>query len=79
MIARMWHGATDAAKADDYLDYLNRTGVPDLQATEGNQGGLCSEANRGRSGSFCTDLPLGVRRCDPQFRRSGHSARPVLS
>ena len=38
MIARMWHGATDAAKADDYLDYLNRTGVPDLQATEGNQG-----------------------------------------
>lgn len=27
-----------ASKADEYLDYLNRTGVPDLQATEGNRG-----------------------------------------
>jgi heme-degrading monooxygenase HmoA len=38
MIARTWHGVTPAAKADDYLDYLNRTGVPALRGTEGNQG-----------------------------------------
>ena len=38
MIARTWHGATRAAKSDEYLEYLNKTGVPDLQATEGNQG-----------------------------------------
>jgi heme-degrading monooxygenase HmoA len=38
MIARTWHGVTEAADADEYLDYLNRTGVPDLQATEGNRG-----------------------------------------
>lgn len=38
MIARTWHGMTDAAKADEYLGYLNQTGVPDLQATPGNQG-----------------------------------------
>ncbi len=29
---------TAAAKSDEYLDYLNRTGVPDYRATEGNRG-----------------------------------------
>jgi heme-degrading monooxygenase HmoA len=38
MIARVWHGVTEAANDEDYLDYLNRTGVPDLRATEGNRG-----------------------------------------
>jgi len=38
MIARTWHGVTPLAKADEYLDYLHRTGVPDYRATEGNQG-----------------------------------------
>lgn len=37
-IARMWHGRTDAAKTDAYLDFLNRRAVPDYRATEGNQG-----------------------------------------
>lgn len=38
MIARIWHGVTDAAKSDEYLVYLNETGVPDYRATEGNRG-----------------------------------------
>lgn len=38
MIARIWHGVTEAARAEDYADYLNQTGVPDLRATEGNRG-----------------------------------------
>ena len=38
MIARIWRGRTTASKADAYLEYLNTTGVPDLRATEGNQG-----------------------------------------
>lgn len=38
MIARIWHGVTPAGKADDYVDYLNRTGVPDYRATPGNRG-----------------------------------------
>jgi heme-degrading monooxygenase HmoA len=38
MIARIWHGVTPAAKSDEYLDYLNKTGVPDYRATEGNRG-----------------------------------------
>lgn len=38
MIARTWHGITDALKADEYLDYLNKTGVPEYRATQGNLG-----------------------------------------
>ena len=38
MIARMWHGVTAAERADEYLDYLNETGVPDYRDTEGNRG-----------------------------------------
>lgn len=38
MIARTWHGITDASKADEYLDYLNKTGIPEYKATQGNLG-----------------------------------------
>lgn len=38
MIARTWHGAVPAARAEEYAAYLSRTGVPDLEATPGNRG-----------------------------------------
>ena len=38
MIARIWHGTTNADKADEYLEYLNKTGIPDYQETPGNCG-----------------------------------------
>jgi hypothetical protein len=38
MIARTWHGVTDASKAEEYFDYLNKTGVPEYRTTEGNLG-----------------------------------------
>lgn len=38
MIARVWYGVTPRSKADEYLDYLNKTGIPDYRANEGNQG-----------------------------------------
>lgn len=38
MIARRWRGITPAEKADAYTEYLQRTGVPDYQATPGNRG-----------------------------------------
>ena len=38
MIARIWHGEVAPERADEYLDYLDRTGVPDYRATEGNRG-----------------------------------------
>ncbi len=38
MIARVWRGWTQAARAGEYVDYLNRTGVPELRGTPGNSG-----------------------------------------
>ena len=38
MLARLWHGITPASKADEYVDYLNKTGIGDYKATEGNLG-----------------------------------------
>lgn len=38
MIVRMWRGWTAADRQDEYVDYLNRTGVRDLRATAGNRG-----------------------------------------
>lgn len=38
MIARIWHGEVAPERADEYLDYLNETGVPDYRETEGNRG-----------------------------------------
>jgi len=38
MIARVWHGATLEDKAEEFLEYVNRTGVPGLSSTPGNLG-----------------------------------------
>ena len=38
MIARIWRGTTAASKADDYLAYLEATGIKDYRATPGNRG-----------------------------------------
>jgi heme-degrading monooxygenase HmoA len=40
MIARTWHGRVPAEKAEDYHQFLLRTGVPDYRATPGNLGVL---------------------------------------
>jgi heme-degrading monooxygenase HmoA len=52
VIARVWHGVTDAAKSDAYLAYLNQTGIPDYQATEGNQGVLVLRKLEGTKAHF---------------------------
>jgi heme-degrading monooxygenase HmoA len=38
MIARVWRGIAPAHKADDYLAYLEATGLKDYRATPGNRG-----------------------------------------
>jgi heme-degrading monooxygenase HmoA len=38
MIARVWRGVTLAHKADDYLTYLEATGLKAYRATLGNRG-----------------------------------------
>jgi hypothetical protein len=36
MIARIWHGRTAAAKADEYLAFLQGRALPDYRGTAGN-------------------------------------------
>jgi heme-degrading monooxygenase HmoA len=38
LLARIWRGATRAADADAYVDYLRKTGLREYRATEGNRG-----------------------------------------
>ena len=54
MIARIWHGMTPAAKADEYVEYLNRTGVPDYRAVEGNLGVYVLRRIEGERAHFLT-------------------------
>lgn len=54
MIARIWHGITLAARSDDYLELLNKTGVPEYQATEGNRGVYVLRRIEGEQAHFLT-------------------------
>jgi heme-degrading monooxygenase HmoA len=38
MIARLWHGMTNAEDSDEYLEFLHKSGIPDYRATPGNKG-----------------------------------------
>jgi heme-degrading monooxygenase HmoA len=38
LIARIWHGRVPAAEAEAYYAYLQRSGLADYAATEGNRG-----------------------------------------
>ena len=38
LIARVWHGVTEAVRAEEYAAYLERTGARDCRATPGNRG-----------------------------------------
>jgi len=40
MIARIWRGRTRADRSDEYLAFLERTGLSDYRHTEGNRGAL---------------------------------------
>jgi len=54
MIARIWHGTTELAKADEYIDYLNKTGIPDYRATKGNSGAYILRKIEGDTAHFYT-------------------------
>jgi heme-degrading monooxygenase HmoA len=54
MLARIWHGVTLAEKADEYLDYLNQTGIPDYRATPGNRGAFVLRHFDGERAHFLT-------------------------
>jgi len=52
MIARTWRGRTLAAKADEYMGILQRTGLKEYAATEGNRGVLVLRRLDGEQAEF---------------------------
>ena len=54
MVVRIWHGLTETAKSEEYLDYLSATGVPDYRATEGNLGVYVLRRTEGERAHFLT-------------------------
>lgn len=54
MIARIWHGITPAAKADEYKTYIKRTGIPDYKKTPGNLGAWILHRSEGGVTHFLT-------------------------
>jgi heme-degrading monooxygenase HmoA/uncharacterized damage-inducible protein DinB len=66
MIARSWDGVTPAAKADEYADYVRRTGVTELAGTDGNLGVYLLRREEGDRARFRVvslwDSMEGIRR-----------------
>ncbi|MEU5878408.1 antibiotic biosynthesis monooxygenase [Spirillospora sp. NPDC047279] len=50
---RVWKGWTRRADADEYEDYMRRTGVVGYQATEGNLGIHLTRREVGDNTEFC--------------------------
>lgn len=40
MIARVWRGRVSTEKADEYLRYVEETGIASQRSTEGNRGSM---------------------------------------
>jgi uncharacterized damage-inducible protein DinB/heme-degrading monooxygenase HmoA len=76
MIARSWDGLTRASQADEYAEYVRRTGVTDLARTDGNLGVYLLKREEGDQARFRVlslwDSMEGVRRFageDPEKAR----------
>ena len=54
VIARTWRGWTRADDADAYVEYLQRTGIPEYRATEGNRAAYILRRNVGERTEFVT-------------------------
>ena len=76
MIARSWDGLTRATEADEYADYVQKTGVAELATTDGNLGVYLLKRREGECERFRVmslwDSMEGIRRFagdDPEKAR----------
>ncbi len=79
MIARTWHGMTPASKADEYMDYLNKTGVPEYRATPGNLGVYVLRRIEAEHCPFPVADAVGVRGSDQTVCRTTDRKSQILS
>lgn len=54
MIARIWHGRTPSARADEYLAFLEARALPDYRGTPGNRGAFVLRRAEGEVTHFLT-------------------------
>ncbi|HXJ65320.1 MAG TPA: hypothetical protein VNN79_16315 [Actinomycetota bacterium] len=54
MIARTWRGWTRSADADEYVEYLLRTGIREYEATQGNRAAYILRREDGDRTEFVT-------------------------
>ena len=52
MITRIWHGATPAAKSDEYLNLMRTVAIPDYRSTPGNKGAYALRRIEGDTAHF---------------------------
>jgi heme-degrading monooxygenase HmoA len=52
VVARMWHGRTLTAKADEYYAYLKQAGIDRIEAIEGNLGAQVLRRTDGNTTEF---------------------------
>lgn len=53
-ILRIWRGATARERDDEYVDYLNETGLRDYRETQGNLGAMLLRRDDGELARFTT-------------------------
>ena len=54
MIARIWHGITPAARADEYLKFLETRALPDYRSVPGNLAAFILRRVEGEVAHFLT-------------------------
>ena len=54
MIARLWHGRTPRARADDYARFLDERAMPDYRGSPGNLGAQAWRRDEGEVAHFLT-------------------------
>jgi heme-degrading monooxygenase HmoA len=54
MIARMWTGVVRRADADEYAEYIDRTGIAEYKQTPGNRGAYMLRRDLGDRTEFRT-------------------------
>jgi heme-degrading monooxygenase HmoA len=52
MITRIWHGATPAAKSDEYLSLMRTVALADYRSTPGNNGAYALRRLEGDTAHF---------------------------
>src|SRR5260370_21967547 len=52
MDTRIWHGATPAAKSDEYLNLMRTVAIPDYRSTPGNRGAYALRRMEGDTAHF---------------------------